>query len=75
VRDGLESNPYQGILEGTPVFSPDSQHLAFAGYRDGKWFAVIDGKEGEPYDGIFTDSLEFTPDSQTHLRQFEKLAP
>lgn len=72
VRDGVESEYYEGCLEGTPVFSADSQHLAFAARRNGKWYTVLDGKQGRAYDIIASGSLAFSPDSQRLVYRAER---
>jgi hypothetical protein len=56
VVDGKEGKEYDGIVKGTPVFSPDSKHLAYMARRGGKWFVVIDGEEGKEYDGFLLGS-------------------
>jgi hypothetical protein len=60
--DGQEVGEYPRILGGPPVFSPDSQRLAWGVVRVDKAVAVVDGKEGKPYDGIGV--LGFSPDSR-----------
>lgn len=49
---------------GTPIFSPDSQHVAYAAALDDKQFVVVDGKKEKPYDAIRLGSLVFSPDSR-----------
>jgi hypothetical protein len=72
VLDGVESDYYDGFLEGTPVFSTDSQRFAFAARRDGKWYTVLDGKQGQAYDTIPSSSLAFSPDSQRLVYRAER---
>jgi Tol biopolymer transport system component len=43
--DGAPSDPHESILEGTPIFSPDSRHFAYAGSARGKWSVFLDGNE------------------------------
>ena len=62
VRDGVETATFDRLK--APVFSPDSQHLAWAGKRGTKAFVVRDGKEGKPYEEVLDDTLVFSPDSQ-----------
>ena len=52
VVDGKEGVEYDSIMEGTPIFSADSQHLAYGAKSDHKWLVVVDGEEGGKYDGI-----------------------
>lgn len=62
---------------GTPIFSPDSKHLAYRALRDAQWMVVRDGKEGplfkENYEDLYEnngadviDDIIFSSDSQ-HL--------
>ena len=68
VIDGKDGQPYEDI--GIPVFSPDSQHIAFSAKIEGQWYVVVDGKKnGHGYDliglgGDFVGSPVFSPDSQ-----------
>lgn len=49
----------------TPVFSPDSQRLAYAAaLGPHRQFVVIDGKQEQPYDCIAERSITFSPDSR-----------
>ncbi|HGJ67334.1 TPA: SHOCT domain-containing protein [bacterium] len=50
-----------------PVFSPDSNHIAYIAKKNNRFFVVFDGKErDERYDEIAKLSLVFTADSN-HL--------
>jgi WD40-like Beta Propeller Repeat len=49
---------------GTPIFSADGKHVAYAARTGKSWAIVLDGHAGESYDSI--DSLTFSPDS-THV--------
>jgi hypothetical protein len=62
---------------GTPIFSPDSQHLAYRALRGTQWMVVRDGKEGRFYtekrEDLYEnngadviDDILFSPDSR-HL--------
>ncbi|MBI4709544.1 MAG: PD40 domain-containing protein [Nitrospirae bacterium] len=62
--DDKEGKRYDGILMNTPVFSPDSRRMAYAGQTDKKWIVVIDGKEEKQYDNIGAGSVTFSPDSK-----------
>jgi S1-C subfamily serine protease len=69
--DGKPGRFYDWIL-GTPVFSADGKHLAYAAGsivdRRLVWRIVIDGVEGKPYDRIFLDRSQnpvlFSPDGR-----------
>jgi len=63
VVDGKEEKQYDGIGEGTPIFSPDSKRVAYNARVGDKWLVVADGKEEKRYDGIGT-TLIFSPDSK-----------
>jgi hypothetical protein len=63
VVDGKEEKPYDSILEGTPIFSPDSQQVAYGAQVGDKRFVVVDAREGKQYDGITAGPI-FSPDSQ-----------
>jgi Tol biopolymer transport system component len=54
--------------DNTPVFSPDSKHIAYARYnKDTRaWCVVRDDEPGNGYGQISGNSLAFSPDSQ-HL--------
>ena len=59
VVDGVESEAFDSVREGSPVFSPDAQHVAFAAERDGKWHLVVDGTPSRAYDGEFVGAPVF----------------
>ena len=46
-----------------PLFSPDSQRIAYTALDDDKFFAVVDGTEGEKYDVLLVMPI-FSPDSK-----------
>ena len=62
--DGVEGKEYDGIMEGNPVFSPDSKRVAYAANRGGKWLVVVDGMAGKEYDGILAGTPVFSPDGK-----------
>jgi len=62
VVDGREGEPYDGIGEGSPIFSPDSKRVSYDSQLGNKRFVVVDRREGKKYDGI--GSLIFSPDSE-----------
>jgi hypothetical protein len=53
VVDGKEQKYYDLILQGTLIFSPDSQRVTY-GAKGGNrnWFVVVDGNEGKKYDSL-----------------------
>jgi hypothetical protein len=63
IVDGVHRKKYEGILDRTLIFSPDSKRLAYGVEVDKKQFVVVDEKEGKPYDGTGPNSLIFSPDS------------
>ena len=62
--DGKAGAAYDYIATGTPIFSPNGEHLAYAAEIEGKWRVVIDGKEGDAYDSIGARGIVFSPDSR-----------
>jgi hypothetical protein len=65
VVDGVEGKEYHDI--GAPIFSPDSQHIAYAADEGGPGWkdrVVVDGVEGKEYDGAPSESITFSPDSK-----------
>ena len=61
---GVEGKEYDQILAGTPVFSPDSRHVALGVRSGGRWMVMVDGLAGNQYDGIRAPSPIFSPDSK-----------
>jgi hypothetical protein len=45
VRDGVAGQPYDKVPHDSLRFSPEGQHLYYAGLRGADWYAVLDGKE------------------------------
>jgi Tol biopolymer transport system component len=62
VLDGNEGEPFDRIVQGSVVFSPDSSRAAYAAERQGKFLIVVDGKEGQLFDDIYNPV--FSPDSR-----------
>jgi Tol biopolymer transport system component len=62
--DETPSPLYDGIAVGSPVFSPDGTHIAYAAQFDGKWQVLVDGKPGPGFDAV--GNRFFSPDS-VHL--------
>ncbi len=55
VTGGKEGNPYDDIGEFSTTTSPDGNHFAYIGIKDGKSALVVDGVEGKFYDRIEGD--------------------
>ncbi len=78
VADGKESTAFTGIGVGRgyagdpttidPVFSPDSVHLAYTGFRvtdhQHTQYVIVDGKEFGPYSRVF--GFSFAADSKRY---------
>jgi len=47
-----QGNQYDGIIEGSLTFSPDSKHLIYGVVSSDGQSVIVDGKEGKPYDSI-----------------------
>jgi hypothetical protein len=66
LHGGEEYDDYSA--DGDIIFSPDSQHMAFRGSKNGQSFMVIDGheylKSDSPHADIHSDYFTFTPDSE-----------
>jgi Tol biopolymer transport system component len=58
---GVEGDAYS-ITPISPIFSPDSGHVAYAAIVGEKWAAVVDGKAQKSYDEI--RGLVFSADSR-----------
>lgn len=73
VIDGAEGKTYDDMSLFGFSFSPDSQHTAYAGERDGKSYLVRDGVE-QPYEGRYAWECDplFSPDSN-RLAYVEKV--
>ena len=50
--------PYDGIAEGSIVFCPDSQKIAYWAKVDDKWSVFINGKDGKKYDRVISGGGE-----------------
>jgi len=50
VIDGIKSPASEAIVAPGPVFSPDSQHVAYAGGTGGEVWLMVDGQKSDPYD-------------------------
>jgi len=75
VIDGNEVKKYD--MSQFPIFSPDSQRIAYIAYVKKRQLVVLDGKEGKPYRQI--QSLFFGPNSKHILyiafdKEFKNIA-
>ena len=61
VVDGKEEKQYDNV-SSHPIFSQNSQRIAYRAELKKKIFVVVDGKAGKSYDG--TGEPIFSPDSQ-----------
>ncbi len=61
---GKEKKRYDGIADGDPIFSPDSNRVAYTAEVDNKWFVVVDGIEEKRYESIGESTPVFSPDSK-----------
>jgi Tol biopolymer transport system component len=55
VLGNKEGPVYESVL--APVFSPDSQHYAYAARKDGHWLMVLDGHEIGQYVPIVSEAF------------------
>jgi hypothetical protein len=62
VVDGQAGAQYDGIGEGSLVFSADGKRMAYAALNGKKFFVVVDGQAGAQYDAI--GSPVFSPDGK-----------
>jgi hypothetical protein len=75
VVDGVEDKiEMDGILNFTPIFSPDSKHTAYGAKKADKWFMVVDGKYSF---GVGCTDIGFpvfsqTCDSIAYMARFDK---
>ena len=60
VLDEKEGRQYSGIVSGSPVFSPDGNHLAYVG-RSGRYFLVEDEVEKAAYEISSTVKPVYNP--------------
>ncbi|HVT82297.1 MAG TPA: hypothetical protein VHM90_16765 [Phycisphaerae bacterium] len=68
------SSPYDGILRGSPAFSPDGRQSAYAGVTRNKWEVVSElplgaaGLRQAEFDQIFAESFAYyVPEGQTNF--------
>ena len=65
VENGQISHEYDDIGKDTPLFSPDSKHLAYIAKKGAKWHVVHDSRVSEGYDAVSIPV--FSPDSSGWL--------
>jgi Tol biopolymer transport system component len=66
ILDGTPTVPCRNINTGSPVFSPDSQHLARVVFEAEKWFVAVDGVAGKQFSRILVGSLVWSADSKRY---------
>ena len=64
VINGRESEPYEAMVPGDFVMSPDGKRNIYAVKSGNKQFAIIDGQPQTPFDRVLGQSAAFSPDSQ-----------
>lgn len=57
--DGEPNGPYESLLHGTPIFSRDGRHVAFAALKDGRWVIVSDIDSGDPPGALKADEQPY----------------
>ncbi|SEO07793.1 WD40-like Beta Propeller Repeat [Mucilaginibacter gossypiicola] len=67
VVNNTESEDYDYIGYGIPIFSPDGKHMAYSArdFKTNLAIVVFDGKAGNPYNAVPERSLVFSPDSKS----------
>lgn len=68
--DGALVGRYQGVGQGTPIFSTEGDSVAFVAIQSQGSVLVLDGKPSPPYEGI--DRLRFSHDGRRHAFVAEK---
>lgn len=65
VCDEIEFGPYDDIGQSSPVFSPDSSHVAYTVKLGDRWFAAVDGGiVSDGYESFCPGGIIFSPDSR-----------
>lgn len=62
IIDGIASVPYESMGKLSPIWSPDSKHVAYVSGRNAKKIVVVDGQESKLYDAMA--AFTFSPDSK-----------
>lgn len=63
IVDGKKEGPFETVVEGSFVFSPDGKHLAYEVEKHDEFMLVVDGKEGKHYSDIMQSSTIFSPNN------------
>lgn len=64
IVDGAKGEDYDGIINDSIAFSPDSQHLAYGAESGGMQFVVCDEVEQKRWSEILGEPPVFSPDSR-----------
>jgi hypothetical protein len=64
VLDGNQFGPYETVVEGGLIFSPDGKQFAFKAEKHDEFFMVLNGKEGKHYSDILQATLTFSGDNK-----------
>jgi hypothetical protein len=56
------------VAGGAAVFSPDSQHVAYAARQGATWLVIVDGQPRAACDGVLDGSSTFTADDVLEYR-------
>jgi hypothetical protein len=72
VMDGGEAGPFEVIDTASPVFSPDSRHLAACVQQDGKWRLWVDGQLAEAVYDDLVGPLVFSGTDRFHALQLRQ---
>jgi DNA-binding beta-propeller fold protein YncE len=63
-RSGEDAPTFTSIARGSPFFSEDGAHVAWAAEAEGAWFAFRDGAASGPYEIVMRSTLSFSPDGR-----------
>ena len=70
VVDDIEGEKYDAVGKMAPLFSPDSQRVAFVAGRKGRKLIVVDGVEGKEYEAV--GRVIFSADSKHFVHLAER---
>ncbi|MEQ1862211.1 MAG: hypothetical protein ABMA13_20025 [Chthoniobacteraceae bacterium] len=70
VVDDIEGKKYDAVGKMDPLFSPDSQRVAFVAGRKSRKVIVVDGVEGKEYEAV--GRVTFSPDSKRFVHLAER---
>jgi len=62
-RDSVSPESAAYASAGSPVYSPDSKHVAYKIEENHKFGVAIDASKGAPFEFDFVDAIVFKPDS------------